>query len=240
MTIVGILSFPRSGNRWMRNIVAASLGGSMMDIPDLHQASFSGAKDFNGIKAFKFHAGTYLKRYKEMDADMTHVIHIRRHPLDVFVSYVNYKSNKVSGNAIIPYESIDSIAGTDLFDIYFDSFILHGHIERPAFYQLSKDYFSHNDYWISEAKRNSCIHCLKYEDIMIDPIGALSFLPKLLGVDTDKVVNALKTAEDRTPVNGGLVWRKKMGGFSDYLTEAQINRFAKFRREDCQRLGYEV
>ncbi|WP_157046513.1 hypothetical protein [Roseovarius sp. 217] len=128
MGMVGIYSFPKSGNTWLRVIIANIIGGRPSVVPGLHKTELAGAVEFNGQRFFKHHGGSNLKSWKGQPLNTAHVIHIRRHPLDVFMSYLNYLSDNVTGTAPLRFSSVEEIHGTDLFDMYFKTFTVSGHL----------------------------------------------------------------------------------------------------------------
>lgn len=236
---VGIYSFPKSGNTWMRAIVASMIGANVQQIPDLYQRKLSEAKTCNGFRFYKLHAGRNLKTWKGSRLNTTHVIHIRRNPLDVFISYLNNQSRNVSNQGIFAFDTVEDIVGTELFDLYFKSWITLGHID-PRIYEDTLDYFSHNANWLSEgAKGKTKVHCLKYEDLLEKPFETISFLQEWLGVSDQVVKASLARASSQTARNGKFFWKQKEKNYLDYLTDEQIALFLKYRGKDAERIGYD-
>ena len=56
---------------------------TFLAVPDLHNTPLSAAKDFRGFRFFKNHSWYDLKEWRQQKIETTHLIHIRRNPLDV-------------------------------------------------------------------------------------------------------------------------------------------------------------
>jgi len=237
MSLVGIYSFPKSGNTWVRAILAAIMNESNQKIPDLHKDELSAAGTFNGFQFFKHHAGRNLKRWGGQTLKTEQVIHIRRHPLDVFVSYLNFISDNVTGSAPVRFKSVDAIHGTDLFDMYFHSFVIYGHVS-VGFLNVTKTYFDHNNYWLTQTEVPA-IH-LRYEDLLADAPAALTPVRDLLGIDDSVLLAALETASATTRKNGKFFWKQQSNTYLEYLSPAQIDLFKTYRGEDSRAIGYDL
>lgn len=241
METVGLYSFPKSGNTWLRAVLACAMGPGpegqdLLDrVPDLHRQPLSEAVEFRGHRFFKHHGGRNLAQWKGTRLGTTRVIHIRRHPLDVFLSYLNYISDNVTGSAPIRFASADAIRGTNLFEMYFHSFTVMGHV-APAMVGLGGGWFSHNAWWLEQS--DVPVQHLRYEDLLADPEGTLDFLRDWLGLTPADLRDALVRANRLTARDGKFYWRQKAGGYADWLSPAQLERFLDHRAADCARLGY--
>ncbi|MCL4218596.1 MAG: sulfotransferase domain-containing protein [Candidatus Hydrogenedentes bacterium] len=236
MALVGVYSYPKSGNTWVRGIIAAAMNASAKVIPDLHEARLSEAREFRGFRFFKHHGGRDVQKWQGQDVQATHIIHIRRNPLDVFMSYLNFISANVTNTASIPFESVESIAGTDLLDLYFSAFLVAGHI-APTFSVETGDYFSHNHYWMNFDQKP--IARIRYEDLLNDPINTLSFLKTWLKLTDDDLDKMLQRAGVGTRKDGKFYWRQEEKNYFNFLSEEQVATFVKYRGDQCRALGYE-
>lgn len=236
MSLVGIYSFPKSGNTWIRVILGSIMANNASQIPDLHNQQLSEAHTFNGHRFFKLHAGYNVKHWRDQKLDTTQVVHIRRNPLDVFVSYLNFISDNVTGTAPIKFSSVEEIHGTDLFDLYFDTFVTTGHVALE-FAQTTGSYFDHNNFWMTQSEVPAIL--LKYEDLLADTQTALAPLRDFLGIDDATLSSALRETSTATKPDGKFFWKQKKNNYLDYLTDRQIDLFVKYRGEECRALGYE-
>lgn len=248
MSLIGIYSFPKSGNTWLRAIISHAIGNQnnelirlrgqfkeLPDVPDLHQQSLDTAKACNGYRFFKLHTGVHLQSWGKIKLDVSSVIHVRRNPLDVFISYLNYISRNVTNTAPIKFESVDEIFNTQLFDIYFDHFIAAGHL-APRFAHITGSYFSHNKYWLTQNDIPSWT--LKYEDLLRDPLTQLSFLEPILNISSGELGQAIKLADQSTSLDQRFFWKRREKSYFEYLNRAQIEKFLAYRDAECQVLGY--
>lgn len=235
MGLIGVYSFPKSGNTWLRVIIGYIMQRNANQIPDLHRQMLSEAEEFNGYRFFKHHAGHNLKVLRGQKLDTTNVIHIRRNPLDVFVSYMNHISDNVTGTAPIRFPSVDAIVGTDLFDLYFDTFITTGHVSIE-FAHVTGSYFENCKYWTTQSEVPAIL--LKYEDLLSQPMTALAPLRDLLGIDDTTLSQALEQAAAATRPDGKFFWKQQEKNYVNFLRQDQIDLFVKYRGEECLALGY--
>jgi len=244
MSTVGIYSFPKSGNTWMRQIIAARFnldrkGPPVHEaIPDLHQTGLGTGHYANGMRFYKHHAGELLHKLKGEKLNTTHVIHIRRNPLDVFLSNLNFISANITGSAPLAFDSVDAIQGTELFDMYFHSFVVMGRLLPMS---ITKDYFTHNRYWLDrQADDNDLIvKCVRYEDLMDDIFVSLDFLNDWLALGPGELQELVDVADRRTAQNGRFFWKRQQKNFLNYLSGEQIELFWTYRGEQTEALGYE-
>lgn len=238
MRTVGLISFPKSGNTWVRHLVGEALGLGAEGIVDLHQRGIGTAPEAAGMRLYKLHAGRHPNYLPEYDFRTDHVIHVRRHPLDVFCSYLNYVSDNVRGRAPLPFASVEAIRGTDLMDVYLDAFILHGQIDDLHFARMTHGYYDHNRFWLAEAETKGRVTCLRYEDLHGDLGGALDTLAAALDLDRGALAAAAERTEALTATDGRFFWRRRAGTFRSVLTADQIDRFLTWRGAEVAALGY--
>lgn len=238
MALVGIYSFPKSGNTWLREIVAAAMGAEKEAVPNLHAQPLSDAVMFRDFRFFKQHAGRNLSTWAGHPLPTTHVIHIRRNPLDVFVSYLNFLSANVRNQAPVPFESVEAIAGTELLDVYLDAFIVAGHISgSSSFVALTGDYFGHNKAWMQP--HPIPVQRIRYEDLLDNTQGTVEFLADWLGLSEPDLCEAIAVAGKRTAKDGQFFWKQKTKNYHSFLSLDQVRRFLRYRGHDCRAAGYD-
>ncbi|MFD2172940.1 sulfotransferase domain-containing protein [Rhodobacter lacus] len=235
MGLVGIYSFPKSGNTWIRVIIGRIMNQDFEQVPDLHISPLSNAQEFNGLRFFKHHGGRNYKSWNGQKLDTTNVIHIRRNPLDVFVSYLNFLSDNVTGKAPIKFSSVDDIRGTDLFDLYFSTFITTGHVSA-GFADVTGSYFQNNTFWMNQTEVPAIL--LKYEDLVSDPIATLEPVKQLLGIDDALIASAVEEAAAVTKPDGKFFWKQQEKNYLNYLSQEQIDLFVKYRGAESEAMGY--
>ena len=107
--VVGICAFPKSGNTWIRAIVGALLTSGRRGAPDLPRDPFIQAEEIRGFRFHKHHGAHVLRSADGAPLATSHVSHIRRNPLDVFLSCLDFLSDNVTGTAPVRFESVDAI-----------------------------------------------------------------------------------------------------------------------------------
>jgi len=240
MTTIGIYSFPKSGNTWLRSIFAGLFDNNIVAVPDLHRDKLEDAEFKNGVRLYKWHGDKPLLVHAKTDFVTDSFIHIRRNPLDVFISYLNYVSGNVVGKNVFNFPSVEDIVGTDLFDIYFHTFIHSGHIDPLKWANVTGTYYDHNAYWVDRAAKSPKVIAIRYEDMISDPVRTLGFLTGMLGLSLAEIEALVRNAATLTERDGKFFWKQKVGNFLEYLTPAQIDLFLKYRLTDITPFGYDA
>ncbi|CUJ91811.1 Sulfotransferase domain protein [Ruegeria denitrificans] len=244
---IGIYSFPKSGNTWVRYIIAGAFAANPDTVPGLHGNPIGNAKYFEEnltdtpqgsrkVRFYKYHGLNFIREQDGIEFNTNNVIHIRRNPLDVFLSYMNFISENVRKKAPIPFSSVDEIKGSEILDQYLSAFIVLGHVHT---FPVSGSYFQHNFTWKDRAEKNPNVKLIRYEDLMEDSYSTLSFLNDWVGLKRFDLNQGIKSAKSTTQLNGRFFWKQKLKNFRDYLSEEQIARFVKYRGDDCRKLGYD-
>jgi Sulfotransferase domain len=248
-----INSFPKSGNTWLRSILSHLLfDGSLARIPDrYHQSPHQGTP-------FTLPGGETIKLYKHHDSGLRQidgaieeehlcVFYIVRHPLDVFVSQLNYMllplssiadpslRPSVSRYALKSAKPIDQLSHDEI-DIYFKSFVLFGTLQ-PLF-TTAGSWIEHAQYWHTQMSGPVPIIRLRYEDMLLDPFTALEPAINLLGCSRNDLEVALLRADESTARDGAFFWRRQANSHLDFLSSAQIKLFYDLYSQELMDLGY--
>lgn len=238
---VFIASYPKSGNTWVRFLVAnylAQQNGIKVGfvnienlVPDIYQSS---DKKLLGIPAPRI-----LKSHEVFDPRYKNVIYIIRNPLDVFTSYY-YFSIKTGQ---IPEDTSASH--------YFDVFISNGIADFGTWYENVSS-------WTIAGDRKSLV--IKYEDLLNDPYTSLENIVTHLGYDVDAerisaAINASsfekmgkmekEQSKDWKPVkntdqNIPFVRSGKSGGWKDLLTNDDVKKIPVYWQGLLSSFGYET
>ncbi|MEM7507574.1 MAG: sulfotransferase domain-containing protein [Pseudomonadota bacterium] len=245
---VGVYSFPRSGNRWLRTILAAGMG-----IPDLPEATDRFLIDL--AKEAPLRRGWHLagrdwffykSHHKQIAVDAAgdpvptnKVIYIHRDPLDVFVSYLNFLSKNVDNEAGrrsgFRIESVDQISEAQM------ERLLARWIADATLFPNNKKfggYFEHVGLARARAEAGEPIFILRYEDLkqkFDETVTQMFDFLDLPGIDTTAVFDL---ADVHTKRDGRMAWKRKSGTYREYLTEDQIRRFALVYADELAELGY--
>lgn len=243
---IGIYSFPKSGTTWLTQIIGRCFNldfptGVHRYIPDMHQKeimqhSLSGYGRHYFL--YKSHKPHLVKMHRQKTINTHTALHIRRNPLDVFVSYLNYISDNVKGNATIKFQSVDAIKNSEIFDTYFKSFTLMGSIHN--FIQTSGSYFDNNIYWFSKSNELNTlpkVYSIRYEDLFQGPDCLLPFTEEI-GIPTSSLKQAYQYTRARQQ-DGKFYWKMKYDYYTEYLSKSQIQFFCSHWEKEIKLLGYE-
>lgn len=248
--IVGLYSFPKSGNTWLRAIIAGITG--MPGGPGMLQRYVTDShygpvivnpwefQDRNWY-FYKSHRKDVLTEHAGQVFDTDRILYMYRHPLDVFLSYLNFVSGnvaaKVGENLPVRFERVEELT-PDQMETLFAIFLEHATLfpENRAFGGL----FEHvaNFRRLAESQGNVLI--LRYEDLYDDFDAEVRRICDFLELENVNVQRAFRVADRRTQRNGKFFWKRKKGNFRDYLTEDQISRFGRAHAGDMAALGYPV
>ena len=181
-SIIWIASFPKSGNTWVRFIIADLVfnirgdSKAMEDkIPDLHQDD----RRVRIRKDRQWRGHTFVKTHfplnQEMDSAAGKSIYILRNPMDVLASIVNYYD--------IPEARQDDLV---------DEFVRTKSIESFGIWGFG-DWVGHFDSWQKSEKPTLL---LTYEDMKRQPLANYRKIADFLEIETN--LDALERVHART------------------------------------------
>ncbi len=254
---IGIYSFPKSGNTWMRHIIAELYSLEFnhrqvsKDIPDMHQGPIFDARPIQlgaggqAVRFYKSHRCEIVARNALQKINHRGIIYIKRHPLDVFLSYLNYLRDGVNGTAglyLLPVKSVEEVIANGSLEIFLDCFILFGTLVNWGNFG---NWFEHMAYWtgrdvVEQGGREVPVACLKYEDMVANGVEAMQPLCDMLGQSKQQLEQALLAANEKTRVDGKLFWKQRPGLYKEVLPESLIAKFRKYHGDRVAALGYEI
>jgi len=234
---VFIVSYPRSGNTWMRFLVGGlafqkdiNFDNMEQYVPDIHRCTHSHLESLDRPR--------YLKSHEPYDARYPKVIYLIRDPRDVAVSYYKWllKFNKTTQTL--------------------DSFIV-GFINNETRYG---GWGNHVSSWYQNAERvKKKALFIRYEDLLEDTVGQLLKTASFLELDcsqdciADVVANNAFTrmqkkeeaAQDNdlfrgTRANIKFIRKGTAGEWREHLSTNQVVLFANSFGELASRFGYEL
>ncbi|GMQ47896.1 sulfotransferase domain-containing protein [Vibrio sp. 10N] len=247
---VEISSYPKSGNTWFRHLVESALRENF-DINylpiDIHEKGFSEKKnesicDFEGRDFFIYKSHILNNNMEKPNK----IIHIYRHPLDVFLSALNYlyhQSDKFSEERKrqlflngVP-KGVDKIVEDSQLDHYFEEYLnTVGENFWPGMLSEKSNYFEYN---LSAIQLDNVIS-VKYEDLIQNPKQiTLEVLNATFGTDDFTELN-VNSVDSKTKNSGNkkFYWKSKAENFKSYLTEEQIKKFSRKYETQLKALGY--
>lgn len=238
---IGLYSYPKSGNTWVRNIVAQLFSVGKGDyaeyIPDIHQGQAVGKnllkKDDNTYCLFKSHTNFNIKKIADDESCIE--IYILRNPLDVFASYLNFISNNVTGSAPIKFEDVPSAKESGLLDHYFSSFLLFGQLQ-PGFYVQTGSYYDNVRYWIERSNSRTNTFIVKYEDMVSGDFSGLFEAFEAAGIERLLLIKAIEAIDQKK--NGKFYWRMGSYYFEEFLSKWQIKEFSDTHQDVLNLSGY--
>ncbi len=248
--VVGLYSFPKSGNTWLRAIIASIIGlpqaPQMMHryLTDTHYGrpverpwAFQGRHWY----FYKSHHRQVMSAHSGLAFPTDRIVHINRHPLDVFMSYLNFVSNNVSPKAgqhlPVKFDTVEDLSAEDM-ETLFSIFLEHATLfpKNVAFGSV----FEHAEAFRTRAKERGDVIDLRYEDLSTDFEGEVRRICDFLGFKRVDMARAFVVADQRTKQNGKFFWKRQTETFRSYLTEEQIARFGDRHGEAMAALGYGV
>ena len=240
--VVGLYSFPKSGNTWIRNIIAA-----MMGVPnEPHDLQRYGRVIDNPWKFqdadwyfYKCHNKQVLTEHQDQSFVTDRIVYIYRHPLDVFVSYLNFVSKNVSPQAGlqlgISFDRVEDLTAAQM-ERLFSLYTAHGTLfpQNRLFGSLLESVNNFREL----RERGGQVHILRYEDLVDNFHQEAERIAAFVGftdIDTQKVY---EMADKGTAQNGKFFWKRQKENYRNYLTQDQIDRFWLVYEEQLVPMGY--
>lgn len=246
-TVVGIYSFPKSGNTWMRAILGNAIerpdGKSGLDsIPDIYTTPiWNTPVDIVGRKTvlYKSHGKNEANTANGRDFVNDLVIYVQRHPLDVFLSHLNFVSANVTKNPhiMLPCDSVEIVIERGELDLYFGAFCVFGTLQ-PQFADAGS-WFTNAENWHARAVADpNRVMIVRYEDMVQHGPDSLSAIAAKIGLTHAQIENGFKRAGAETRADGKFFWKQKAGHFREVLSQAMIDRFFDIYAGRIAPLGY--
>lgn len=162
-----LVSYPRSGNTWLRFLIANLLTESEVDfltiesiIPDIYQNT---SRSLSRVSSPR-----YLKSHEVFDPRYPKVVYLTRDPRDVCVSQYFYS---LKNRWIHPKMPLSDFAQR----------FLDGRI-KGGYGSWGENVGS----WLGAAKSRETLLVIRYEDMLEDPVGMLGRIAKFLGIDSSR------------------------------------------------------
>jgi hypothetical protein len=252
--IIWVASYPRSGNTWIRfllaNLLCASCNNSQelsKIIPDVHDPSSNKESyQFNDIAFLKTH-WTY-EFVSSLNLETIGAIYIYRNPLDVIASHINYcllADNITMKNTFIQ-EFIFNCGAPQWLGVQMGTWI------------------ENTEGWVFKEKKFPCL-VLRYEDLRIDPHVAVKKICRFLGLNKDsrEIEQAIKQSSfgklrnmEEQELKSGMdgffksehvtlkgsgyrfMYKGAIGSFKELLSSQQIKQVIERFGVNMEKLGY--
>jgi Sulfotransferase domain len=246
--VIGLYSFPKSGNTWIRQIVASALGVPANQlhryVTDMHYSKIMQHPFIYNNKRlyiYKSHHRQLVTEHKGQVIRNTKVVYIYRHPMDVFLSYVNFVSKNAGSKATTVFqfeiESVEKLTSEQL-DTLFSVYMVFGTLTPHN--RLFGGYFEHVFGAFALRDKGFPIHIMRYEDLHNDFEGTVAGMLKFLQIGSANLKDIFAEADRRTAQDGKFFWKRQAENYKNYLTEQQIGKFNKTFADQLKFLGYPV
>jgi len=233
-----LVSYPRSGNTWIRFLLGTAISGKGIDwhnfetvIPDIYRNTHQQLEALPRPRIIKSHH-SYDKRYPK-------VIYIVRDVRDVFISYYNFHNKFPGRNSNLTIED------------YLERFLTG---ELDDFGTWSSNIAS----WINnQNKIENGFLILRFEDLLSNTRAELVRILEFLGLDktNDDIDNAIKWASfgnmrrleneqqnasffRQANKNLKFTNKGKKGGWREALSEEQLSRLVKANDKYLKQFKY--
>ena len=250
---IPVVSFPKSGNTWMRHILSNLLfDGSLDAIPDCHRQPIGDApttvmRNGETVRLFKTHHKRLYNVIGETEINPIEAIYLVRHPLDTFLSMLNYyflDPDEIESHTLRSEWNYGNLRVEDPFsephlDAFLNAFLVFGTI-NPASDRVG-GWAEHADYWLNRANTRFPVNVIRYEDLVERGAERLHYIAGAFDRTPEQLDTAFETAQDQTRRDGKFFWKQQPGHYVDYFTEAQLERARQLLPQELMlRLGYTI
>jgi hypothetical protein len=244
--VVGLYSFPRSGNTWLRQIVASAL-----DIPANMLQRFVSDMAYGQIVThpviyedqqwyfYKSHHKSLVTEHRGQTIRTDKIVYIYRHPLDVFLSYLNFASKNVNSKLgeVLQFQ-IDSVEklSKEKLAALFSIYMSYGTITPQN--RAYGGYFEHvgNAFALRDSGAN--IHIMRYEDLLNNFVPTARKMFEFLGIPVADIEAVHGEADKRTAQDGKFFWKRQSKVHEEFLTKEQISAFNMAFHDKLVAIGY--
>jgi len=219
-----IVSYPRSGNTWMRFLVG-NLANPDADVnyaniekiaPDIYLTPESFLRKMARPRVLKSHEA-FDPRYKKL-------IYVVRNPVDVALSLF-HTLKRTNSKFKYSFQQFVTLYLEGEFDAWFGS------------------WDQHVNSWIHHQTHSNSIHLVRYEELYSDPHAALTSVAKFLKYSVDEA--AVRQAVERSSKGemtrlykstGELIQRDIGKGNAGFLMPSEVERDVEIAETDLRRL----
>ena len=240
-----LASYPKTGSTWLRKIIAEIVSpGESADavvpsffkrFPDVKEYEVQGRK----LGFVKTHLYPQHPNFGMLRGQISSIVTIYRHPMDVLLSSLNYAKVKDARSCFIGNipKSVEQIIADGEIQHYIDDFLNHDGLN---WYSAQSGPFSlYQRRWRSMAERFPYFE-ICYEDMVAAPHKTLADLVKFMFRERrdEEVEHILLQAEARTKQDGQFYWRRQAFGYRALLTQSLCEDIDKRFRSVLDELGY--
>ena len=245
-----VASYPKSGNTWLCRIVSQYCQqqyGIELEVNGIHGKKEAIDRGDSTIR-LSTNAFCVYKSHKREHPLMrpNRILHIMRHPLDVFFSarnFLNEKAKLGQPHAFKKFindepKSVEQTIKDGELGYYFDEFSEHaGANYWPGMLGEESNWFT----YVKNALSADNVKTIKYESLINDfdvtANTAMHFIfdDCYIPAEIDRAKIDGKTIYSG---NNGFYWKAKKGNYKDFLSSKQISSFYARHEADMNLLGY--
>lgn len=245
---IGVFSFPRSGNTWMRTLLCRALnyvGPLSTGAPDLRADRLPGdvLSDDQGarFRFFKSHE-RWLPAEQDGVPRTDCVIYLYRNPFDVFLSQASLLL-RVRGHqnpALRLRESSLEACSSETIHTLFSVFATFGTL-APNFTEAGS-WFEHVGLFTSLSEMDGVpLVLVRYEDLVSSPMETLAETFREASISVSDLESALASVDRETAVGSDpFFWRRSVDFGAPYLDAAIRQQFCTREAHLLERLGYQT
>jgi hypothetical protein len=244
--VVGLYSFPRSGNTWLRQIVASALDipANMLQrfVTDMHYGQImTHPVMYEGRQWFfyKSHHKSLVTEHRGQQIKTDKVVYIYRHPLDVFLSYLNFASKNVNSKVgeLLQFniDSVEKLTKEQLASL-FSVFMTYGTVTPQN--RAYGSYFDHVSNAFALRDSGADVHLMRYEDLLNDFGPTASKMFEFLEIPVTDIEAVFGEADKRTAQDGKFFWKRQSKVHEEFLAKEQIEAFNKTFHDKLVAIGY--
>lgn len=239
--IIEIASYPKCGNTWMRQLLAKTFGLNVdTGIPDIHQQKERTRDLMENVSLSEdvYFYKSHVLNNQKINPDK--IIYMYRHPLDVFLSSLNYFFIRQNVNHFKNKEpkSVEQIFTDGEMDVYFEKFCEELGMN---YYKGLLGEFSDFSNYVELALDCPKVLMVRYEDLVDHPVKAYeTLLCELFPNDDIAFTDELFTKVDDVTKRSKkpFYWKATKEAHKEFLTHEQISKFNKKHQLLLNKLGY--
>ncbi|MEP5764916.1 MAG: sulfotransferase domain-containing protein [Halieaceae bacterium] len=244
--VIWIASYPKSGNTWLRHILNQLLCpdvGGHISVPfharEFPEDIYVHELPIGNVHLVKTHSYPGSEQLNAVSNPFYGAITIRRHPLDILLSAVNYNGIKTKSEFFLggSIKTVDKIIEDGEFDHYVEQFIeLDG---VSTYCVMSGPWSQYQSQWNDVFTGPSHL-TMVYEDMVARPEHSVMQISEYFQLDTDMNLahDIVERVEEKTQVNGEFYWRKQAYNYRKLLPLKTIQRFERHFEKQLLKLGY--
>ena len=245
--VVLFASYPKTGSTWLRKLLTELVcPGGVSDevVPSFLKAFPGNAPVFpvmgTHAQIVKTHLWPGQRRFSLLEGDLIGVVSIKRHPLDVVLSSINYASvhraKEVFPNGEVM--SVEDLIAAGRIGWFLDRFIEDDGFSWFA--SQSGTFSIYQQLWRDYAARLPYLE-LCYEDMFADPAQAVLTLAGFLEVPCDiaRARKIVKVGDEGTQPDGGFYWKRRAYNFEGMLPPDVAENFNHRIAPVLESLGYD-